>query len=101
MPPNRMPRGGTMIPALRAPAAQGPANTTTGERTAIMTTEVGLLLPHDLSYAGWERAGRQLSRVVDFSAWCLGDWLAYGQRCYTDRYHRAVASVGLDYQTLR
>jgi hypothetical protein len=62
---------------------------------------VGLLLPDDLSYAGWERAGRQLSRIVDFSAWCLGDWLVYGQLRYADRYHRAVAAAGLDYQTLR
>ena len=40
-------------------------------------------------------------RIADSSAWCLGDWLIYGQHLYADRYRHAVAMAGLDYQTLR
>jgi hypothetical protein len=67
----------------------------------ILTTKVGLRFPADVSFDSWQRAGVQISRVVDSFAWCLGDWLVYGQRRYTDRYKQAVDAIGLDYQTLR
>jgi hypothetical protein len=67
----------------------------------IMTTRVGLRFPDDLPFGAWERAGLQIARIVDSFAWCLGDWLVYGQRRYPDRYRLAVDAVGLDYQTLR
>lgn len=67
----------------------------------ILTTRVGLNIPPDLPFDLWQRAGQHISRVVDSSAWCLGDWLVYGQERYNDRYRRAVDAVGLDYQTLR
>jgi hypothetical protein len=49
----------------------------------------------------WEEAGPKLFRIVDSSAWCLGDWLVYGQDKYDDRYRTAIDEAGLDYQTLR
>ncbi|GAA4547270.1 hypothetical protein GCM10023192_63850 [Amycolatopsis samaneae] len=64
-------------------------------------TGVGLSIPADLSFEGWERAGRQLSGIVDSSSWWLGDWLVYGKKHYTDRYRRAIRAAGLQYQTLR
>jgi hypothetical protein len=67
----------------------------------ILTTRVGLRFPDNLTYSSWERAGIQISRVVDAFAWCLGDWLVYGKRQFPDRYRIAVDAVGLDYQTLR
>jgi hypothetical protein len=67
----------------------------------ILTTRVGLKFPVKVSFDSWQRAGLQISRVVDSFAWCLGDWLVYGQRRYTDRYRQAVEAVGLEYQTLR
>jgi len=73
----------------------------TSGRGKILTTRVGLRIPDDLPFESWQRAGLQISRIVDSFAWCLGDWLVYGQRRYTDRYRRAVDAVGLDYQTLR
>ncbi|WP_231949535.1 LmbU family transcriptional regulator [Alloactinosynnema sp. L-07] len=54
-----------------------------------------------LAFDRWERAGHQIFRIVDSSAWCLGDWLLYGQEQYADRYRQAVEAAGLDYQTLR
>lgn len=42
-----------------------------------------------------------MARITDSSTWCLGDWLAFGQVEYSDRYQRAIELAGLDYQTLR
>lgn len=64
-------------------------------------TAVGLKFPTDMTYETWERTGVQISRIVDSSAWCLGDWLICGQSNYSDRYQQAIAMAGLDYQTLR
>jgi len=67
----------------------------------ILTTKVGLRFPTEVTFDSWQRAGVQISRIVDSFAWCLGDWLVYGQQRYTDRYRTAIDAIGLDYQTLR
>ncbi|MFF5364779.1 LmbU family transcriptional regulator [Streptomyces scabiei] len=79
-----------------------------GERRAgqglddgVLATRVGLRIPAGLDYEVWERAGQRIARLADSSAWCLGDWIIYGESRYTDRYRRAVKAAGLDYQTIR
>ncbi|WP_233621688.1 LmbU family transcriptional regulator [Amycolatopsis sp. WAC 04182] len=67
----------------------------------VLISRLGLRIPPSLTYGDWERAGLQLSRIFDSSAWCLGDWLVCGQENYADRYVRAIDAAGLDYQTLR
>lgn len=67
----------------------------------VLMTGVGLQIPADLSFEDWERAGRQLSGIVDSSAWWLGDWLIYGKQKYGDQYQRTIRAAGLQYQTLR
>lgn len=67
----------------------------------ILTTRVGLRFPPSVSFGDWERAGPMIARIRDASAWCLGDWLVYGQDWYAERYRDAVVAAGLDYQTLR
>jgi hypothetical protein len=67
----------------------------------VLISRVGLRFPPSLTYNSWERAGAQLSRILDSSAWCLGDWLVCGQENYADRYIRAIDAAGLEYQTLR
>ncbi|XTZ15357.1 LmbU family transcriptional regulator [Micromonospora echinospora] len=47
------------------------------------------------------RAGRRLSALATSTAWCLGDWILFGQARYGEKYREAVETVGLDYQTLR
>lgn len=54
-----------------------------------------------MNFDDWERAGRQLSGILDSSSWWLGDWLVYGKDHYTDRYQRGIRAAGLRYQTLR
>jgi len=67
----------------------------------VYATRVGLRFPGKVPFEVWEQAGEHLVRIADSSTWCLGDWLVYGQDEYADRYQRAVAMLGLDYQTLR
>jgi hypothetical protein len=66
-----------------------------------MTTPTGLRFPGEVPFEAWERAGERISRMVNSAAWYLGDWLVYGQERYDDRYRRVIATMGLDYQTLR
>jgi hypothetical protein len=67
----------------------------------VLMTRVGLQIPANLSFEDWERAGCQLSGIVDSSSWWLGDWLVYGKKHYSDRYKRAIRAANLQYQTLR
>jgi hypothetical protein len=61
----------------------------------------GLQLPPRLSYGRWLAIGTQLASVTTSTAWCLGDWLAYGETAFTGRYREAIEQTSLDYQTLR
>ena len=54
-----------------------------------------------LSFDDWMNIGRHLSALNTSSAWCLGDWLAYGMERFAGRYREAIEQTGLDYQTLR
>jgi hypothetical protein len=89
--------GGVMVPPARPPAgALSPAG-----RGHVIVPRIGLQFTRRPSFDTWADIGRQLSVVLASSAWCLGDWLIYGQRVYQDRYREAVERTGLDYQTLR
>ncbi|MEV2250513.1 LmbU family transcriptional regulator [Streptomyces sp. NPDC050147] len=78
---------------------EGRARLTPDARMAPRRT--GLTLSPGLPLAEWRHIGRQIFVVSDSSAWWLGDWLIYGRKEYPDRYRKAVADTGLDYQTLR
>lgn len=61
----------------------------------------GMQFPQRLSFEKWVRIGCQLSSIATSAAWCLGDWLVYGESHFTDRYRMAIEETSLDYQTLR
>lgn len=61
----------------------------------------GLNLPRRMSFDKWMGIGRQLSSICSSSAWCLGDWLVFGEAAFTGRYREAIEQTSLDYQTLR
>jgi hypothetical protein len=65
------------------------------------TTVSGLRLYQEMTFETWLGLGRQLARISSASAWCLGDWLVYGERAYGQRYRAALEVTSLDYQTLR
>ncbi|MFI9721774.1 LmbU family transcriptional regulator [Streptomyces sp. NPDC052396] len=70
-------------------------------RDQVLTTKTGLHIPIGLAFEEWERAGRQLSGLLNSSSWWLGDWLIFGKDHYADRYERGIRAAGLQYQTLR
>jgi hypothetical protein len=70
-------------------------------RGHVLVPRIGLQFPARLPFQRWLSVGQQLSAVATSSAWCLGDWLAYGQDNYGSRYQKAVERTGLVYQTLR
>lgn len=59
----------------------------------VLTTKVGLHIPVGLAFEEWERAGRQLSGLLNSSSWWLGDWLVYGKDQYADRYERGIRAA--------
>jgi len=81
-------------PWAGTPAAAGPGET-------VVVPGRGLQLPRGLPFERWLWIGRQLSAVSTSAAWCLGDWLAFGERAYAGRYRQAIEQTSLDYQTLR
>jgi hypothetical protein len=69
--------------------------------TRVILSASGLQLPAQLPFEQWVGIGRQLSATATAAAWCLGDWLTFGQHTYAGRYRRAIEQTSLDYQTLR
>lgn len=70
-----------------------------GER--VMLSGLGLQLPGQLPFERWLGIGRQIAAASTSAAWCLGDWLVFGERAYAGRYRQAIEQTALDYQTLR
>jgi hypothetical protein len=66
-----------------------------------MLSGIGLQLPRQLPFERWLGIGRQLSAMSTSTAWCLGDWLVFGESTYEGRYRQAIEQTSLDYQTLR
>lgn len=61
----------------------------------------GLFIPCRLSFEDWRHAGSQIFLVANSCAWWVGDWLAYGENFFRDRYEQAIMDTSLNYQTLR
>lgn len=69
--------------------------------SSAFVTRRGLVLPNQMPFDKWLGVGGYLSDVYSSSAWCLGDWLVYGETAFSGRYQDAVKLTRLDYQTLR
>lgn len=54
----------------------------------------------DLDAREWIAAGQRLGAVGRCIQWVLGDWLAYGNEKFGERYARAAKITGYDTQTL-
>jgi hypothetical protein len=60
-----------------------------------------LILPRRLPFNVWREIGKEICLVTNSCAWWIGDWVAYGENSFGDRYEQAIADTSLDYQTLR
>jgi hypothetical protein len=92
------PRTSDVTRPLRALPTASPSNAGPAD---VVVPSVGLRLPRQLPFESWLRIGSHLSAVANSSAWCLGDWLIYGEAAYEGRYRKAIEQTSLDYQTLR
>src|ERR1044071_7850206 len=91
-------KGGVAVRPAHPPADRAPSQAGRGQ---VIAPRIGLEFTWRLTFDAWADIGRQLAAMLASSAWCLGDWLIYGQRVSKDRYRAAVEQTGLDYQTLR
>jgi hypothetical protein len=86
----------------------------------IETTPTGLILSKDLTFTEWAAIAGNFGKALQTAAWCIGDWMVYGERKWgkqvlmdgaefdpkkPDRipsavFDMAIASTGLDRQTL-
>lgn len=66
---------------------------------AITATSLELTDP-DMSYDTYEALGAYLGRMNRSCSWWVGDWLAFGEGVFPDRYAQAAAATGLAEQTL-
>jgi hypothetical protein len=69
-------------------------------RKAVTVTPVSLVIQADLSLATWLEQGHHLGRTARASAWWIGDWIAYGNARFGEKYVRAAKKTGYDAQTL-
>jgi hypothetical protein len=83
---------------LPAVAVRPPAS---GGFDQIIIPSRGLVMPRQLPFEAWLAIGVKLSTLSSSFAWCLGDWLVYGEISYRGRYREALERTSLDYQTLR
>jgi hypothetical protein len=67
----------------------------------VRVTSRGLRIPPDVDFETWAALGSRIAGIASVCAWCLGDWLVFGERTYGERYRTALAATSLDYQTLR
>lgn len=72
-----------------------------GAAGRIILPKKGIAFPRKLAFDRWLAVGRQLASITSASAWCLGDWLTYGEAKYTGRYREAIEKTSLNYKTLR
>jgi hypothetical protein len=56
--------------------------------------------PRELDAHEWAVAGRRIGAVGRCIQWLLGDWIAYGNARFGERYARAGKITGYDTQTL-
>lgn len=88
--------------------------------TFIEATPTGLILAKDLTFEEWNAIGSSFGTALQTAAWCIGDWMVYGERKWSKQlllagaafdpqtpnripshvFDMAVAATGLDRQTI-
>jgi hypothetical protein len=71
------------------------------DRSRARVLPSGLEIAPGVGFDVWVTMGRRIAGISNACAWCLGDWLVYGEQAFPARYKTAVAATSLDYQTLR
>lgn len=67
----------------------------------VRSSRCGLQFDPRISFELWSVLGERIAGRAKTASWWLGDWVAFGERRYGQRYRLAIQATGLDYQTLR
>lgn len=65
-----------------------------------LTSDVGMSLAKDLSYAEWEQVGFKLANFGRSMQWWIGDWINYGSKKYGETYKAAIEATGFSYHSV-
>jgi hypothetical protein len=80
---------------------RSPRHVSESSAGTVRVTSRGLHIPPDVDFETWAALGSRIAGIASSCAWCLGDWLVFGERAYGERYRTALGATSLDYQTLR
>lgn len=93
-----MPTVGWMTGMTSPPAAVDSTPSSTASR--IPSKQVCWAPGSELDMGQWAEVGRRIGSVGRNIQWLLGDWIAYGNERFGERYARAAKITGYDTQTL-
>jgi hypothetical protein len=65
-----------------------------------VVSPIGWAPNREIDAREWASAGRRLGTVGRCIQWLIGDWIAYGNEKFGERYVRAAKITGYDTQTL-
>lgn len=93
---------GTAALAVAAPLGRAAAKRERSPRRSPQATlsEVSWHAAEGMPFAEWLAYGRRLGVMGRSAGWWIGDWLAYGNHAFGERYARASRITGYDAQTL-
>lgn len=72
-----------------------------GLSAIVRSSRCGLRFDPRTPFEVWSAVGGRIAGHAKTTSWWLGDWVAFGERRYGQRYRVAIEATGLDYQTLR
>jgi len=63
----------------------------------------GLVIPAETTLEQWLAIGKAFNRADDLLCWCIGDWIAFGQKHvgWGDKFTEAIEATGIEYGSLR
>jgi hypothetical protein len=91
---------GTAALSVVAPRAHSEKLTRRTPHPRATLSDVSWHAAEGMSFADWQAYGRRLGVMGRSVGWWIGDWLAYGNHAFGERYARASRITGYDSQTL-
>lgn len=85
----------------RRASRTGSVERQTNRAAATVASRTGLTIPENLTFDEWMSIGRRLFAVIESTAWALGDWLAYGEWRYGEKYRVALEEFSLKLDRVR
>ena len=67
---------------------------------AVIVSEVSWKPQGPMTFEAWADAGQRLQFMARSINWLIGDWIAYGEHHFGEKYAQAIDITGLEHQTL-